>query len=95
MIKHIAIYIVLCLVIALLCFALANIQSERPLIEEKDAIISEQQRKLDTLKLHYAEVLKVKNDTIGKLKWQVDLLNNYVARRHGRPPESFTPENEK
>lgn len=88
-IYHMIAYWFLFVMIIMLLFALARTKSERGVIEEQEIIIESQQAENDRISKEYDRMLKKKNDSIQMLERQVNILNDEVARLHGRPPHSF------
>ena len=84
---------ILCLIaaaiIALLLFALLREKSSRIDCEQKDAIIETLADQSEGQKNFYEQLLKEKNDSIRIMRAQVEILNDEVARLHGRGPASF------
>ena len=87
---------ILCLIaaaiIALLLFALLKEKSSRIDSEQKDAIIETLADQSEGQREFYEKLLKEKNDSIRLLRAQVEILNDEVARLHGRSKESFENE---
>ena len=87
---------ILCLIaaaiIALLLFALLREKSSRIDSEHKDAIIETLADQSEGQREFYEKLLKEKNDSIRLLRAQVEILNDEVARLHGRSKESFENE---
>ena len=84
---------ILCLIaaaiIVLLLFALLREKSNRIEIEQKDAIIETLADQSEGQKKFYEQLLKEKNDSIWLLRAQVEILNDEVARLHGRGRDSY------
>jgi len=84
---------ILCLIaaaiIVLLLFALLREKSNRIEIEQKDAIIETLADQSEGQKKFYEQLLKEKNDSIRLLRAQVEILNDEVARLHGRGRDSY------
>ena len=84
---------ILCLIaaaiIVLLLFALLREKSNRIEIEQKDAIIQTLADQSEGQKKFYEQLLKEKNDSIWLLRAQVEILNDEVARLHGRGRDSY------
>ena len=87
---------ILCLIaaaiIALLLFALLKEKSSRIDSEHKDAIIETLADQNETQREFYEKLLNEKNDSIRIMRAQVQILNDEVARLHGRGKESFENE---
>ena len=84
---------ILCLIaaaiIALLLFALLKEKSSRIDSEHKDAIIETLADQNETQREFYEKLLNEKNDSIRIMRAQVKILNDEVARLHGRGSASF------
>ena len=84
---------ILCLIaaaiIVLLLFALLREKSSRIDCEQKDSIIETLADQSEGQKKFYEQLLKEKNDSIRLLRAQVEILNDEVARLHGRGSASF------
>ena len=87
---------ILCLIaaaiIVLLLFALLKEKSSRIDCEQKDAIIETLADQSEGQREFYEKLLKEKNDSIRIMRAQVEILNDEVARLHGRSKESFENE---
>ena len=84
---------ILCLIaaaiIVLLLFALLREKSSRIDSEHKDAIIETLADQNETQREFYEKLLNEKNDSIRIMRAQVEILNDEVARLHGRGSASF------
>ena len=84
---------ILCLIaaaiITLLLFALLKEKSSRIDCEQKDAIIETLADQSEGQREFYEKLLKEKNDSIRIMRAQVEILNDEVARLHGRGSASF------
>lgn len=90
--NQVSVYIIvwaLAALVVLLLFALARRSTEREAIETQELIIEELARQKDEQFKYYEELLSEKRKQIKLLEGQVNILNDEVARMHGRPKQSF------
>jgi Tfp pilus assembly protein PilE len=85
----ITLIVFLFVVIILLLFAVAKYKADLQRNHINEIIIETLADQKESQEQFYTDLLKQKNDSIALLQEQVRILNNEVARMHGRGRDSF------